>query len=415
MRTEIKGASIRKVFTGRGDLTVEVELRLEGASGRAIAPAGASRGRHEVKYFPDEGVDASIDAFNRWVEPALIGVDAGNQWLVDGKLEEVDGTEDFSRIGGAVAVATSLAAPVAVANELGLQPFQVIGGTLANELPYPLGNVIGGGKHSRGLGPDFQEFLVLPYGARDIYTAVYANMEVHREVGKLLAKEDPTFAGGRNDEGAWTAKISTDKALKILTEAVKEVSGRLGIEVGIGIDAASSSMWNGKAYVYQNEGRELSPREHFERIRRLIEDYNLIYVEDPFHEEDFQSFAELTSLFKDRLIVGDDLFTTNAKRLEEGIRAGAANAVLVKVDQVGTLSRAMETVRLAKANGYRIVVSHRSGDTESGLLAHVAVGLNAPVIKAGVMGGERVAKANELLRIWSYLGKSARMAKLKFG
>ncbi len=413
MDTRISRLGIRKVFTGRGDLTVEVEVYLEGSWGRAIAPAGASRGRHEVKYFPDEGIEAAIDAFNRWVEPSLIGMDASNQVAVDKKLEEVDGTWDFSKIGGAVAVATSMANVVAVANAKGLWPYQVIGGSLANTIPYPLGNTIGGGKHSRGLGPDYQEFLVLPYGAPDIYTAIYANMEVHREVGRLLAKEDPTFAGGKNDEGAWTAKISTDKALEVLTEAVKSVSKRLGIEIGIGIDAAASSMWNGKAYVYANEGRELGPREHFERIKSIIEKYNLIYVEDPFHEEDFQSFAELTALFKDRLIVGDDLFTTNPDRLAIGIREKAANAVLVKVDQIGTVTRAHETVKLALSNNYRIVVSHRSGDTESGLLAHIAVGFGSPIIKTGIMGGERVAKANELLRIWDHLGGAAKMAKIK--
>jgi len=413
MDTRISRLGIRRVFTGRGDLTVEVEVYLEGSWGRAIAPAGASRGRHEVKYFPDEGVEAAIDAFNRWVEPSLIGMDASNQVAVDKKLEEVDGTWDFSKIGGAVAVATSMANVVAVANAKGLWPYQVIGGSLANTIPYPLGNTIGGGKHSRGLGPDYQEFLVLPYGAPDIYTAIYANMEVHREVGRLLAKEDPTFAGGKNDEGAWTAKISTDKALEVLTEAVKSVSKRLGIEIGIGIDAAASNMWNGKAYVYANEGRELGPREHFERIKSIIERYNLIYVEDPFHEEDFQSFAELTALFRDRLIVGDDLFTTNPDRLTIGIREKAANAILVKVDQIGTVTRTHETVKLALSNNYRIVVSHRSGDTESGLLAHIAVGFGSPIIKTGIMGGERVAKANELLRIWDHLGGAAKMAKIK--
>lgn len=413
MSTKIVGMGIRKVFTGRGDLTVEVEVRLEGGWGRAIAPAGASRGRHEVKYFPDAGIDAALDAFRMWVEPGLVGMDALNQVAVDRRLEEIDGTPDFSKIGGAVAVATSLANVVAVADAKGMMPYQVIGGVFANTLPYPLGNTIGGGKHSRGLGPDYQEFLVLPYGAPDIYSAIVANMEVHRRVGEELAKEDPTFAGGRNDEGAWTAKISTEKALDILTRVVKSVSSKLGFEIGIGVDMAASSMWNGKAYVYVNEGKELGPREHFERVKTLIEKYDLIYVEDPFHEEDFASFAELTSLYRDRMIVGDDLFTTNPERLSIGIREKAANTVLVKVDQIGTLTRAHETVKLAVSNNYKIVVSHRSGDTESGLLAHVAVGFNAPIIKAGIMGGERVAKANELIRIWDSLGGRARMAKVR--
>jgi enolase (EC 4.2.1.11) len=278
------------------------------------------------------------------------------------------------------------------------------------DLPYPLGNVIGGGKHSRGLGPDIQEFLVLPYGAPDIYSALKANIEVHRSVFKELVKVDPSFTGGRNDEGAWSARISTGTALDILSRVVKEVSNRVGFEIGIGVDLAASNLWNGEKYVYTNEGITRSPKEQLEFIKGLIEKYNLVFVEDPFHEEDFKSFAELTDIVGDKcLVVGDDIFVTNPSRLSVGIKEGAGNGIIIKPDQIGTLSRAWDTVRLAVSNGYVPVVSHRSGDTEYDTLAHIAVGFGAPIIKSGVLGGERIAKLNELIRIWDYMGKAARM------
>ncbi len=408
--TTIKDVGIRKVFNSRGEETVEVEIYLEEGYARVAAPAGASRGKHEVVYFPNDNVDLAISIFERTVGPDLMGLDAAFQSEIDLRLEDIDGTGNFSRIGGAVAIATSLACAKAAASVLEIPLYQHLGGSFVRDVPYPLGNVIGGGKHSKGLGPDIQEFLVLPYGAPDIYSALKANIEIHRVVFKELTKVDPTFTGGKNDEGAWTARISTKTALDILSKAVKEVSQRMGFEIGIGIDVAASSMWNGEKYVYVNEGVSRSPKEQLEFIKGLIEQYDLIYVEDPFHEEDFQSFAELTDLFRDKcLIVGDDLFVTNVERLKMGIKERACNGIIIKPDQVGTLTRAWEAVRLALSHGYIPVVSHRSGDTEYEVLAHIAVGFGAPIIKSGIVGGERIAKLNELIRIWDYMGKPARM------
>ncbi len=413
--TSIKDLSIRKIFNSRGEETVEVEVELEGALARAAAPAGASRGKHEVVYFPNDSVDAGIEAFERFVVPELVGMDASKQAVIDLKLEEIDGTENFSRIGGAVAIATSIAVARAASEALGIPLFQHIGGTLARYIPYPVGNVIGGGKHSRGLGPDIQEFLSIPVGASDAYTAVKANFEVHKTVLKKLMKEDPSFTGGRNDEGAWTPRISTEKALQILSEATKEVGEKLGIEIKIGIDVASSSLWNDekRRYTYKNEGVERDTRQQLEYMKYLIEKYDIYYIEDPFHEEDYESFAELTSTYPDRIIVGDDIFVTNEERLRKGIQMKAANAIIIKPDQIGTLTRAKRTAELAVTHGYTLVVSHRSGETEYPLLAHIAVGFGAPFIKTGVTGGERVAKLNELIRIWEYLGKAAKMASIK--
>ncbi|WP_084019778.1 phosphopyruvate hydratase [Vulcanisaeta thermophila] len=411
--TTIDDLGIRKIFNSRGEETVEVEVFLVDGYGRAAAPSGASRGKHEVVYYPNDNVDQAIDTFERNVAPDLMGLDASIQGDVDSRLEEIDGTGNFSRIGGAVAIATSMAVAKAASNALEIPLYQHIGGSMARDLPYPLGNVIGGGKHSRGLGPDIQEFLVIPYGADDIYTALKANIEVHRAVFKELVKVDPSFTGGRNDEGAWSARVSATTALDILSKAVKSVSESMGIAIGIGVDMASSTLWNGEKYVYVNEGVSRSPREQLEFVKGLVEKYGLVYVEDPFHEEDFQSFAELTDAVGYKcLVVGDDLFTTNPERLRLGIRNRAGNAIIIKPDQIGTLSKAYETARLALANGYVPVVSHRSGDTEYEILAHIAVGFGAPVIKSGVLGGERMAKLNELIRIWDYMGKSARMNRL---
>lgn len=411
--TTIEDLIARRVYTGRGDPTIEVEVYTADGFGKAAAPAGASKGRHEVVFLPEGGIEAALSAFERLVVPELTGMDAAEQYSVDGKLEEVDGTERFERIGGAVAVATSMAVARAAANTLGVPLFRHLGGALARSLPLPLGNAIGGGKHSRGLGPDLQEFLVIPLNPPDAATAVAANLEVHRRALKYIVKVDPGFTGGKNDEGAWTPRISAEAALKILKDAAAEVGKEMGVEIGLGVDAAASSLWNGSKYVYQNEGKERTPREQLEYMSKLLDEFGLVYLEDPFQEDDFNSFAELTDRYRDRLIVGDDLYVTNAKRIEEGGRLRATTAVLIKPDQTGSLTRAFEAVRTARRFGMKVVASHRSGDTEYDTLAHIAVAFGAEVIKTGIVGGERTAKLNELIRIADYLGKWARMASIK--
>lgn len=410
---------IRKIFTGRGDITVEVEILAEDSTtgeavfARAAAPAGASRGGYEVVYFPEGGVDAALAAFEKLVAPEIVGLDVTESYVVDGKLEEIDGTPKFERIGGAVAIATSLAAAEAGAAAVGIPLFAFIGGAYARRLPLPLGNVIGGGKHSRGLGPDIQEFLTIPLNPPDIFTAVSINVEIHKRALREILKVDQTFTGGKNDEGAWTPRISSRTALKILKEVAGEVAKESGVEVGLGIDAAASSLWNGKKYVYKNEGVERDTREQLEFIAKLIEEFDLVYVEDPFHEDDFQSFAELTDRFRDRLIVGDDLFVTNPERIRHGGKLKAATGVIIKPDQIGTLLRTHQAVTTAREYGMKAIVSHRSGDTEYKTLAHIAVGMGGDVIKTGIMGGERTAKLNELIRIGDYLGRWASISRVK--
>jgi enolase len=286
---------------------------------------------------------------------------------------------------------------------------------MAHELPYPLGNAISGGQHTQGKTPDIQEFLVLSHGAGSFLEAATANAQVHRKIGDVLGKKDKLFNGGKSDEGAWIANIENLQALEVLADACEEVGSNLGFECGLGIDVAASYLWNGKErkYVYKRERKKRNSGEQLDFLLELIKKYHLLYVEDPFHEEDFDSFAELTKKTKDCLICGDDLFTTNNERLSHGIKKSAANAIIIKVNQIGTLTDASETVEMAKANGYLPIIAHRSGDTCDWHIAQLAVALRCPIIKTGIVEGARIAKINELIRIEEFLGDRAKMADLQ--
>ena len=413
MSTVIEDVIARKIFNSRGEETIEVDIITAGGFGRASAPSGASRGKAEAAPYPKGGVEEAIRKIEQVIAPEIIGLNADNQEEIDSLLHSLDGTKNFANIGGNTAFAVSLAVADAAANTYGLPLFQYLGGYYAKELPYPLGNVLSGGKHTAGKGPEIQEFLSLPVGASSFLEAQKANAIVHGKVRQLLEKRDKTFTGGKSDEGAWTCALSNEEALEIVHEACKETSNELGFECRVGLDVAASTFWNArkKRYIYRDKA--LDPDEQLEYILELIKNYKLAYVEDPFHEEDFKNFAELARKAKNCLICGDDLFVTNLKRLQKGIKLGAANAIIIKVNQIGTLTDAWETVRAAKAAGYTPVVSHRSGDTIDSHIAHLAVGLGCPIIKTGVVEGARIAKLNELIRIEEMLADRALMAQLK--
>jgi len=415
MSTVIEDVIARKVLNCRGEETIEIDVITTLGFGRTAAPAGKSRGKAEVTYYPQGGVDQAIEKVEETVAPELVGLNADYQEEIDRTLHEIDGSKDFKIIGGNTAFAISLANAEAAANSYDRLLFQHLGGHIVHELPYPLGNVISGGQHTGGKSPDIQEFLVLPYGADDFVEAAIANVQIHRKIGETLEKKDKLFAGGKSDEGAWVANIDDLEALETLSKVCEEVSGELGFECGMGLDVASSSLWNGKrkSYVYTRERKKRNASEQLEFVLDLVEKYHLAYVEDPFHEEDYASFAELTKKAKNCLICGDDLFTTNAERLTSGIKKHSANSIIIKVNQVGTLTDALETIRLAKTNGYVPVMSHRSGDTCDWHIAHLAVAFNCPVIKTGVVEGARIAKINELIRIEDFLGDRAKMAEIQ--
>ncbi len=415
MSTVIEDIIARKVFHSRGEETIEVDVITTSGFGRASAPAGESRGKAEVICYPQGGVDQALKKVEELITPELVGLNADFQYEIDRMLHEIDGSKDFRIIGGNTVFAISMANAEAAANSYGLLLFQYLGGHTAHKLPYPLGNMISGGKHIQGMTPDVQEFLALPYGAESFLEAATANAQIHRRIGTILKKKDKLFSGGKSDEGAWVSNFGNLEALEVLAEACEEVGNDLGFKCGLGIDVAASSLWNGKekAYTYQRERKKRDSHEQLEFILELIRKYHLVYVEDPFHEEDYRSFAELTKKVKNCLICGDDLFTTNNERLNRGIELHAANGVIIKVNQVGTLTDAWETIELAKRNGYVAVMSHRSGDTCDWHIAHLAVAFNCPIIKTGVVEGARIAKINELIRIEEFLGDRAKMADLQ--
>ncbi len=329
------------------------------------------------------------------VAKALVGMSVFDQVSIDEKLREIDGTENFSNIGGNFAITASLACAKAAANILGIPLYQYVGGAFAKELPYPLGNVIGGGAHAPG-STSIQEFLVIPVGAKDYFTAQRTNALVHKTLKKIFMEKGIFAAKG--DEGAWAAQITDEQALEILSEAIARVKDETGVEVKMGLDFAATELWDGERYVYKD--RKLTTEEQIAFVAELVDRYGIIYVEDPLHENEFEGFAELTKQIGKRCMVcGDDIYVTNVKRIRRGIELGSTNTVLIKPNQIGTLTDTFRAVKLSKDSGQKIVVSHRSGETEDETIAHLSVGFNATLIKTGVVGGERIAKHNELIRI----------------
>lgn len=404
----------RKVFNGRGEETIEVDVITTSGFGRASAPAGKSRGKAEVLYYPKGGIDQAIKRLEELIAPEIIGLNADFQEEIDRTLHIIDSSNNLKLIGGNTAFAISLANAEAAASSHSLLFFQFLGGNILNKLPYPLGNIISGGQHTYGNTPDFQEFLCLPLGAKSFLEAAIGNTRIHKKVADIIKKKNRLFGSGKSDEGAWIANIGNLDAFEILAEACEAVGNELGFECRVGFDAAASSLWKEKekTYFYRREGKKRDVGEQLEFILELIKKYHIFYVEDPFHEDDFESFAEITKKVQDCLICGDDLFTTNNERLNNGITIGAANSIIIKLNQIGTLTDALRTIENARRNGYIPLMSHRSGDTCDWHIAHLAVAFKCPIIKTGVVEGTRIAKINELIRIEQYLGDRAELAEL---
>ncbi|MFQ5762498.1 MAG: enolase C-terminal domain-like protein [Candidatus Bathyarchaeia archaeon] len=414
----IKSIRSRRVFNSRGEPTIEVEVWTAGGNGRAAAPAGKSKGKFEVAYYPEGGVEASVEAVSTLIDTELRGLDASEQRAIDEALKRIDGTANFSRIGGNAAYALSLACASAAASTHGLALFYHLSRARedACRLPFPLGNVLGGGKHAGKGCPDIQEFLILPYGARSVAEALKVNFEVHERLGEYLTRKVTSFTGGRGDEGAWAPQMTNEEALEAVAKVLDEVTAELGVKAGLGLDVAASSLWDTvkERYMYAGGRVAWTAGEQIDYMLNCIRKYGLVYVEDPLHEEDFEGFRELTSKASGCLICGDDLFVTNTERLKHGIQRKAASAVIIKPNQVGTLTDTLAAVKLTLEAGWVPVASHRSGETCEPHLAHVAVAYGCPIIKCGVLGGERLAKLNELIRVEEALGENAAMAKLKF-
>ncbi|MBQ6813691.1 MAG: phosphopyruvate hydratase [Methanobrevibacter sp.] len=402
MDSVIEDVRVRKILDSRGNPTVEVDIITWNGFGRAAAPSGASTGSREVVSFPEGGVDQVISEVEDLISSELIGMATEDIEDIDDVLAEIDGTDNMSAIGGNTTVAVSMAAAKAAAMSFGLPLYSFLGGNFVNEMPYPLGNMMNGGAHAGPNAPDIQEFLVVPVGANDMQEAVFANVAVHKRLKELISKKDSNFTGGKGDEGGWIPNITNDQALEIQSQACEEIGDELGILIRPGLDMASSEFWNDEKqkYVYSQDNIERDTGEQVEYVRDLIETYNMFYVEDPFDENDFEGFSNLTAkVGKKCRICGDDLFVTNSGILKEGIDKKAANAIIIKPNQIGSLTETYKTVKLAKENNVIPVVSHRSGETCDETIAHLAVAFGAPMIKTGAIGGERIAKLNELIRI----------------
>ena len=398
--SRVHSVELRRILDSRGNATVEADVLTEdGGFGRAAAPAGASTGAHEAVELPPS---EAIAAARRLAVPRLEGtVHAGDQRAVDAALRGADGTDDLSEVGANAVVAISMAVAKAAADTIGVPLYQHLGGALrgpsSEPFPVPLGNVVGGGEHARD-ATDIQEFLAVPVGAPNVAEAAFANARVHGRVGDLL--DDHGIAAGKGDEGAWAPQTDDETAFEVVDEAIEAAADDLGFEIRMGLDVAATELYDDDDEVYRYTDVERTPDEQVDYVASLVDEYDLAYVEDPLDEEAFDDFAALTDLVGSRTeVCGDDLFVTNVERLQRGIDAGAGNSILVKPNQIGTLTDAVDAVELAVENGFTPVISHRSGETEDTTIAHLAVATDAPFVKTGAVGGERTAKLNELMRI----------------
>ena len=398
---EITSLICRVCYNSRGQESIEVDVITDGKYlGRAAAPAGASTGKYEAIAFPN-GVERAVRLLDE-NKSMFIGIDATDPKALYDVLKSIDGTDNYSIIGGAAAYALSIAAIDSAAKALGKPLFMLIANDREYRFPYPLGNILGGGAHAGPGTPDIQEYLVVPICAKGIREAVSMNIHVHRTLKRVLESKDSKFTYGRGDEGAWAPNIYNREALDAVEKACIDSGYSLGKDIAIGIDFASSSLWDAskERYVYGREGKVLSKEEQLEYVSDMIKDYRLIYVEDPLHEEDFDGMSELVKRFNDSTyITGDDLLVTNVKRLDWAIKRRACNAAILKVNQAGSLFDALMFASKANSNGIRLVTSHRSGESNDAHISHIAIATGSKMLKAGVVGGERIAKLNELIRI----------------
>ncbi|MCZ7392794.1 MAG: phosphopyruvate hydratase [Candidatus Methanoperedens sp.] len=412
----IENIHAREILDSRGNPTVEVDVFTEIGFGRASVPSGASTGTNEAlelrdkdKRYHGKGVKIAVNNVNTEIKKALLGMDARNQRDIDRLMLELDGTQNKSRLGANAILGVSLSVAHAAADSLGLSLYRYLGGTNTFTLPCPTMNVINGGKHA-GNELAIQEFMIQPVGAKTYSDALRMGVETYHMLGTVLSKKYGTSAVNVGYEGGYAPPLKNTKdALDSLIYAIEETG--YDKKITIGLDAAASEFF--KKDKYSIDGKTLSNDELADYYADLVKTYPILSIEDPFHEEAFDDFAALTKKLKDRIIVGDDLFVTNVKRLEKGIKINAANALLLKVNQIGTLSEAFDAARLAQKNRFKVVVSHRSAETEDTSIADISVALGAEMIKTGAPArSERNAKYNQLLRIEEELGKAARYIQL---
>jgi enolase len=417
MDTTIRSIRAREILDSRGNPTVEVDVTLDGgAIGQASVPSGASTGTHEAVELRDEnperfrkrGVLQAVEQVNRLIAGELLGRDAMDQPALDALMIRLDGTPDKSRLGANAILGVSMAIARASATALGVPLHTVLGGTAARLMPVPMMNIINGGVHARWQGADFQEYMIVPFGARNVAEAVRWGSETYHALQQLLQKKDQNTSVG--DEGGFVPKVSSnEEPLDYLVEAIEEAGYRPGNEIGIALDAAASEFLTGEGYVLKVEDRTLTAEEMIEVYASLIASYPIVSIEDGLAEDDWNGWKLLCDrLGRNVTLVGDDLFVTNIRRIQRGIDEHAANSVLIKPNQIGTVTETVAAVRLAQMHGWSVIVSHRSGETVDSFIADLAVAVEAGRIKAGAPArGERVEKYNRLMRIEEHLGDAA--------
>lgn len=409
----------REVLDSRGNPTVEVEVALEsGAVGRAIVPSGASTGAFEAVELRDgdkgryigKGVEKAVANVNEIIAPELEGMDAFDQPAVDALMIELDGTHNKGKLGANAILGVSMAVARAAAEELGLPLFQYIGGVNAKQLPVPMMNILNGGEHADN-NVDVQEFMILPVGAKSFREGLRMGAEVFHSLKKVLGERG--LACGVGDEGGFAPNLGSNReALELIVEAIEKAGYKPGDDVRLGLDVAATEMYNKetKKYVLAGEGKELTAEEMVALYEDWANNFPIVTIEDGLDEEDWDGWKLLTDRLGKKLqLVGDDLFVTNTERLERGIEAGVANSILIKVNQIGTITETLDAIEMAKRAGYTAVISHRSGETEDTTIADLAVAVNAGQIKTGAPSRtDRVAKYNQLLRIEEMVGEQAR-------
>ena len=413
----IEQVGAREILDSRGNPTVEVEVALDdGTLARAAVPSGASTGEHEAVELRDgdttryngKGVEKAVTAVLDEIGPELVGIEAVEQRVVDQKLVDLDGTPDKSRLGANAILGVSLAVAKAAAESSGLELFRYLGGPNAHILPVPMLNILNGGSHA-DTDVDIQEFMIAPIGAESFREGLRWGVEVYHALKSVLKSKG--LATGLGDEGGFAPNLSSNReALDLIAVAVEKAGYKLGRDVALALDVAATEFYSDGAYTFEQSKRSAEQMTAY--YAELVSSYPMVSIEDPLSEDDWDGWVQLTAELGDKVqIVGDDLFVTNPERLEEGISRRAANALLVKVNQIGTLSETLDAVALATSYGYRSMMSHRSGETEDTTIADLAVATGVGQIKTGAPArGERTAKYNQLLRIEETLGDAARYA-----
>lgn len=412
----ITQAYAREILDSRGNPTVEVEIVLEdGTVGRAAVPSGASTGAHEavelrdgdVRRYKGKGVIQAVENVNDAIADALIGLDATRQIEIDELLMRLDGTPNKGKLGANAILGVSMAVAKAAANYVGLPLYQYLGGTNAHELPVPMMNILNGGQHADN-NVDIQEFMIMPVGAANFSEALRMAVEIYHTLKAILKEKG--LGTGLGDEGGFAPNLKSNaEALDVIVEAIEKAGFKPGEEVQLAIDVAASEFYKGGKYHMLAEGAPKTSTQMINYLAELVEKYPIVSIEDGLAEDDWKGWAALTKKLGDKVqLVGDDLFVTNVERLATGIEKGVANAILIKVNQIGTLTETFRAVEMAKRAGYTAIVSHRSGETEDTTMADIAVALNAGQIKSGAPARtDRVAKYNQLLRIEEDLGPAA--------